>query len=77
MGTPDPPWPPQLVGEVLRTGRIPNNIVGYFPARFRVTGEEGGGLYIQSLGQGKGFTPSSVISPPGWTHTQVWSALTC
>ena len=38
----DPPTSPWLVGEVLRTGRLPGDIVAALSARFRVTKEEGG-----------------------------------
>ena len=34
MGAPDPPRPPQLVGEMLGTGRLPGKLVGYLAGWF-------------------------------------------
>ena len=62
---------------MLGTGRLPGDIVGTLSDRFRVTGEEGGGLSLWRLGQGKGSTPYLVTSPLGWTKPQVWSASLC
>ena len=47
MVEPDPPRPPQLVGEVLRTGRIPDNIVEALLARSWITREDGGLLSME------------------------------
>ena len=40
----DPPPPPQSAGEVLGTGRLPNDLVAAFSDRLRVTKEDGGPL---------------------------------
>ena len=73
MGASKPPKPPQLVGGVLRTGRLPDNLVGALLARFRVTGEEGGGLYSE-IRSGIGIytllwnLDSKVDPAPGMEH---------
>ena len=40
----NPPLPHQLVGEVLGTGRLPNDIFATLSDRFRITKEDGGSL---------------------------------
>ena len=40
----NPPPLPRLVGEVLGTGQLPDNLVAALLARFRVTKEDGGPL---------------------------------
>ena len=47
IGAPDPPRPPQSVGEVLGTVRLPNDLVGYLSARLRFTWEDGIGLLLE------------------------------
>ena len=43
----DPPPPPRSVGEVLGTGRLPDNIVAELLAWFQGTKEDGGTLYLE------------------------------
>ena len=38
----NPPWPPQLVGEVLGIGQLPDDLVEALLEWFRVTREDGG-----------------------------------
>ena len=70
MGVPDPHWLPRSVGEVIGTGRLPNNLVRALSARFIVTREDGGLLssYLSS-GQGihafLGHLTSRVDPDPG------------
>ena len=47
MGAADPAQPPWPVGEVLGTGRLPDDLVRYFSDWFRVTREEGGPLSVE------------------------------
>ena len=47
MIDPDPPRPPRLVGEVLRTVRLPNNIIEALTVQFCVTREDGGSLLTE------------------------------
>ena len=54
MGAPDPSQPPRLVGEVLGTGRIPDDLVGALLARFRITWQEGG-LISEELSPRRGI----------------------
>ena len=49
MGDPKPLRLPRLVGEVLRTGQLPDDLVGALEDRFRVTVEEGGYLSSEIL----------------------------
>ena len=44
IGAPGPPRPPQLVGEVLGTGQLPDNLVEDLLDWFQFAGEEGGSL---------------------------------
>ena len=66
MGAPDPYWPPWLIGEVLETGQITNDLVRDFSDRFQVTGDHEE-RSLQSLGPGKGPMPYLGTEPPGWT----------
>ena len=55
MGATDPPWLPQVVGEVLRTGHISEALVGAISDWFWVTREEGGGAFLLELWSGRGL----------------------
>ena len=44
MVEPDPPRPPRSVGEVLGSGRFPDDLVNALSARFRVVREDSGSL---------------------------------
>ena len=43
----NPPPPPWSVGEVLRTGRLPNDLVAELSDRSQVTKEDGGPLFAE------------------------------
>ena len=70
MGAPDPPCPPRSVGDVLGTGRLPDDLVGELLDRFSVTREKGGPLSAElRSGQGLhsflGHIASGVYPSPG------------
>ena len=54
VGSPDPLCPPRLVGEVLGTVRIPDELVDALLAWFRVTWDDGG-LLSAEIRSGRGL----------------------
>ena len=48
MVVPDPPHPPQFVGEVLGNGRLPNALTKIIASRFRMVHEDGVALSTEN-----------------------------
>ena len=64
IGAPEPPYTLRLVGEVLGTSRIPDEIISALLDQFRVT-QEDGSCSCRICAPGEGSMISFKTLPPG------------